>query len=318
MGVVNPMLHPSENDWSEYRGRTKEESHRNGSRTFWVLFLLLTAAAVVGGYFAYVALKKQNIQVTHLFASEGTVSAIGQRVDSAEAKLREMSGGWEGVGQRFTALETKVNDKINQSRRYAETLTQQAHQQMSAELDARASALDARLRQVEAEQTAERSQMQQVQADLKQDINQEVASVRDETSRDLSDVRQQADANSRDVNTLSQRLDRQRVDFELTKGQSKELVPGISVQISGTNPTYQRYRGSIWLLQDRRTLWLREQSVHEPVRFFHKEGGEAYELVVTDVTRKAAVGYLLVPVKQETGGDALVGQRATTGASEHE
>jgi hypothetical protein len=43
------------------------------------------------------------------------------------------------------------------------------------------------------------------------------------------------------------------------------------------------------------------------VRFFHKEGGEPYELVVTDVTKKAAVGYLLVPAQQD---DVVPGQRA--------
>ena len=250
-----------------------------------------------------------------LFGSQGTVSALGQRVDTAEAKLHELSGGWEGVGQRMTKLEAKVEGNLRQSRTYAETLTQQLHRQISAELDARTSVLDARLRQVESEQTAQRSQMAQVEADLKQDIKQEIGSVREETGRDLSGVRQQVETNSHDVGALSQRVDRERVDFELTKGQIKELVPGVTLRVSGTNPMYQRYRGSLWLLQDHRTLWLRDQSVHEPVRFFHKEGGEPYELVVTDVTKKAAVGYLLVPAQQE---DVVPGQRVAALVSDKE
>jgi hypothetical protein len=56
-------------------------------------------------------------------------------------------------------------------------------------------------------------------------------------------------------------------------------------------------------------LWLRDQTVHQPVRFFHKEAGEPYELVVTDVTKKFVIGYLLVPVRQEAGG-TLADQRA--------
>jgi len=44
----------------------------------------------------------------------------------------------------------------------------------------------------------------------------------------------------------------------LAKGQTKELVPGISLRIRGMNPAYQRYHGALWLLQDHRTVWFRE------------------------------------------------------------
>jgi hypothetical protein len=155
--------------------------------------------------------------------------------------------------------------------------------------------------------------MERVQAELKQDV----ASVREETGRDLSGVHQQGETNARDLSALSQRLARERVDFELAKGQTQEVVPGVSLRISGTNPMYQRYRGSLWLLQDRRTLWLRDQSVHQPVRFFHKETGEPYELVVTDVTKKFVIGYMLVPAPapQEIAVGALPDQRAAIGTS---
>lgn len=63
-------------------------------------------------------------------------------------------------------------------------------------------------------------------------------------------------------------------------------------------------------------MWLRDQSVHEPVRFFHKETGEPYELVVTDVTKKGAVGYLLVPAKQDAGSGAQSGLSAALGISD--
>ena len=84
----------------------------------------------------------------------------------------------------------------------------------------------------------------------------------------------------------------------MSKGQTRELIPGVSLQISRTNNQYQRFRGSLWLLQDRQTLWLRDESINEPVRFYHKEGGEPFELVVTGVTGRSVVGYLLFPKEQ--------------------
>ncbi|PYU33955.1 MAG: hypothetical protein DMG31_07560 [Acidobacteria bacterium] len=311
MGVTNPMLNPVENKWP-----VTEPEYGRKSKAVWVVVVALAAVLGVSAYYGYLALNRQNIQVSQLFGSQAALSALGQRVDSAEGKLTELTGGWEGLGQRVTKLEGlqgRVRVNLQQTRKYAETLTQQLHQQLSAELEARSSALDARLIQVESEQTAQRSQLAQVEAELKQDITS-VTSVQEETGSDLSGVHRQVETNARDLNVLSQRLDRERVDFELTKGQTKELVPGISLQISGTNPMYQRYRGSLWLLQDSRTLWLRDQSVHQPVRFFHKETEEPYELVVTDVTKKFVIGYLLVPVPQEAVG-TLADQRTAIDTS---
>ena len=311
MGVTNPMLNPVENKWP-----VTEPEYGRKSKAVWVVVVALAAVLGVSAYYGYLALNRQNIQVSQLFGSQAALSALGQRVDSAEGKLTELTGGWEGLGQRVTKLEGlqgRVRVNLEQTRKYAESLTQQLHQQLSAELEARNSVLDARLRQVESEQTAQRSQLAQVEAELKQDITS-VTSVQEETGSDLSGVHRQVATNARDLNVLSQRLDRERVDFELTKGQTKELVPGISLQISGTNPMYQRYRGSLWLLQDSRTLWLRDQSVHQPVRFFHKETEEPYELVVTDVTKKFVIGYLLVPVPQEAVG-TLADQRTAIDTS---
>ena len=311
MGVTNPMLNPVENKWP-----VTEPDYGRKSKAVWVVVVALAAVLGASIYYGYFTLNKQNIQVSQLFGSQTTLNALGQRVDTAEGKLRELTGNWEGLGQRVTKLESlqgRVRVNLEQTRKYAESLTQQLHQQLSAELEARNSVLDARLRQVESEQTAQRSQLAQVEAELKQDITS-VTSVQEETGSDLSGVHRQVETNARDLNVLSQRLDRERVDFELTKGQTKELVPGISLQISGTNPMYQRYRGSLWLLQDSRTLWLRDQSVHQPVRFFHKETEEPYELVVTDVTKKFVIGYLLVPVPQEAVG-TLADQRTAIDTS---
>ena len=148
---------------------------------------------------------------------------------------------------------------LQQDRKYAESLTAQLHQEVTPELDARASALDARLRQVESEETAQRAQLVQLEGDLRQ----EITTAREETGREISGVHQQADNNARDLNSLSQRLDRNRVNFEATKGRTTELVPGVTLEISATNNRYQRFRGSLWLQEDGQTLWFRDEGVNE-------------------------------------------------------
>jgi hypothetical protein len=305
MGVINPMLHHNESEWSQDRTESHEQHARGNSIGLWIVVLIL--AAVLGAlvYYGYRTVKTQDLRITQVFGNQGTLSTLGQRADAAETKLHDLAGDWQGMGQRMTKLEGRVAADVKQTRLYAQSLTQQLHQQMIAEMDARTSTLDARLRQVESEQTALHAQMAQDEANLKQDIS----TVREENRRDLTGVLQREQSNASDVSALSQKLNRERIDFELAKGQDKELIPGVTLRIRGMNPAYQRYHGALWLLQDHRTVWLRDQSVNEPVRFFHRDGGEPYELIVTDVTKKAVVGYLMAPVNPEAARGTLVGQR---------
>ena len=315
--VSNPMLQHNENDWSAGRPESYGNHARIKSTALWVCVLVLSVVLGLVIYFGYYYAKTQDLRITQIFGNQGTLGTLNQRMDAAETKLQGVAGDWQGVGQRVTKLENRVASDAKQTRMYAQSLTQQLRQQLTAEMDARTSTLDARLSKIESDQADQRAQMAAVEANL----NQDISTVREENGRELSGVRQQEGANERDITALSQKLDHERIDFELAKGQTKELLPGISLRIQRMNPAYQRYRGALWLLQDRRTVWLRDQSVHESVRFFHKDGGEPYEpyeLVVTDVTKNAVIGYLLAPIKPEASASALVDKQSSVDASPHE
>lgn len=308
MGVINPMLHQNETEWSAERPVVVEREHRGHSKILWGFVLLLAVGLGALGYYGYQAVKSQDSEISKLFGAQGKLTTLGQRADAVENKLQGMAGDWQAIGDRVTNLEGKVTANARQTRLYAETLTQQLHRQITAEMDARTSPLDARLRQVETEEANQRAQMDQM-AQMQSNLKQEIAGAREENGRDVSAVREQQESTARNLGALSQKLDRQRIDFEMSKGESKELAPGVELRIRGMNPAYQRYHGSLFLVQDHRTVWLKDQSVNEPVRVFHRDGGEPYELVITDVTKKAVAGYLLAPMKPGAAA-AQVGQRS--------
>jgi hypothetical protein len=295
MNLSNSMFESTKNDWSA-RGETIEPQSRGESHTSWAFILALAVALAALAGVGYLAVKKKNIQIAQLFEDHAAVNTLGQRMGAAENTLRDATGEWEGLTQRVTTLEGTVSHDFQQSRKYADNLTEQLHERMTSELTARTSALDARLSQVESEEAAERAQLAQVEGELRQ----EISSAQEATGRDLSGVRQQLDSNARSLDSLSLRLDRQRIDFEVPKGRTTELVPGISLQISRTNNRHQRFRGSLALVQDDQSLTLRDQGVDQPVRFYLKEGEEPYELVVTGVTKRTVSGYLLIPAHQQS------------------
>lgn len=89
--------------------------------------------------------------------------------------------------------------------------------------------------------------------------------------------------------------DRGRIDFQVAERHSRELAPGISIGVSSTDPERQRVNGWMWIMPDRRTIWLRDQSVHEPVVFYGYQDGRTRKLVITKVSRGVVSGYLLMP-----------------------
>lgn len=86
-----------------------------------------------------------------------------------------------------------------------------------------------------------------------------------------------------------------RLTFWVSERHSRELAPGISFGLSGTDAARHRANGWIWLVHDRRTIWLRDQNVREPVIFYGHRDGIKRELVITHITRSSVSGYLLLP-----------------------
>jgi hypothetical protein len=60
----------------------------------------------------------------------------------------------------------------------------------------------------------------------------------------------------------------------------------------------------MWVMPERRTIWLRGQGAQQPVTFYGLEDGKKRELVITQVAKNSVVGYLIVPKAAQANRDA--------------
>jgi hypothetical protein len=86
-----------------------------------------------------------------------------------------------------------------------------------------------------------------------------------------------------------------RIPFEVSKNHSRQLAPGISLGLTDTDVIDHRVNGWVWVMPDRRTIWLHDQGVREPVIFYGKSDGRIRELVITSVAGNSMTGYLVLP-----------------------
>ncbi len=81
-----------------------------------------------------------------------------------------------------------------------------------------------------------------------------------------------------------------RISFAVARSRSRQLTPGISIGVTDIDLSTRRVNGWLWVMPDRRTIWLRNQPAHQPVIFY--QDGEKRELTIAEVSRSSAAGYL--------------------------
>ncbi|HLW78712.1 MAG TPA: hypothetical protein VKU44_03850 [Terriglobia bacterium] len=276
---------------------------RTGAGAWLAIFVLAAALAGVTGY-GYLALRRNNVALAQLPGMAQLTNALGGRMDTAEAKLRDLTDNWGALAGRVTALDHKMNTVLAKTRQQTATLLAAAESRMQAETDRRAQVVDARLDRVESAQTENKTQIAQVQEQMQKQVaglRQELAGNRDDTSRDLAALHNQVDQSQTDTHALARQIAQERVNFEATRNSTIEIVPGVSLTILKTNVSYQRFEGYVSLASDGRTLWLRNAGLRQAVSFYSEESERPYDLVVTRVNRDGVVGYLLVPAGARAG-----------------
>ena len=296
---------------------------RHTTRALWSAVSVLSLALICVMGYVYLALRQNNISLSQLPGPRPVFAALGGRMNSAEASLRDLTANWNGLSERVDKLDHKIGSTLAVARRQTQERIAQAEGHMRAEMDKQARMTDARLARVEsdqAEQTARLAQVQdqlQKQAQLQTEVTglrQEMAGQQNTTGRNLASLRDQVNRSQSGLDTLAHELDRQRVDFEAAKNSTVALAPGVSLTVIRTDVSYQRFAGYVSLTTEGRTLWLPNGGAQEAVDFYSKQANRPYDLVVTTVSKRGVVGYLMLPAGGSRGGREAAGNRITASA----
>lgn len=269
-------------------GNTYEpEQLRRRLAALWVAVVAL--AVVLSGVtaYGYLTLEKYNMQLAQLPGVQGTLALAAKRLDGVEGKLLTWAADWDTLQARLTGLERRVAYNRELARTEAQKQAAAAEARLRAEATEQAQATDARLTLLESGAEAERARLGQ--------LHEEVAAARVDARRELAGVREDLARGDQRVEELARVLDRERVDFEMDQDSTRELAGGVSLRITSTNVSHQKVKGWMWLLPDRKTLWIRELGIQQAFVFYRRDGSGPSELVITSVGDGSVAGYLLLP-----------------------
>jgi len=279
-----------------------EEQHHVG---YWVAIFLLAIA--IGGlcWYGYPTLKQAPALLAQFPGFQKSLQGMDARLASSEAQIKTWAGGQQQLQDRVAQVEKNVSLHFQAARRQAQALSDKVYERVHGEVAAQAQATDAKLARMESSNAADVAKLQTEVVTLQEQTArqaEELRTVRAQMDRDganrdqqLVSLNQQVGREAQDVDTINNKLAVKRVDFEVTRNHSQQLTENLLLGITGTDVSHRRVTGWMWVMPDRRTIWLHGQQVQEPVVYYGYRDGKRRELVITNVAKNSVSGYLLLP-----------------------
>lgn len=267
----------------------------------WTAFVLLTALVAAIAAYGYWAVYNQNNQLAWLPGLSKSISSIGGRTDALENNLKDWASKQKELRAALQNLRAGFASQLHSVREHADQLVAEASQKQRADLDQRTAALKAQIENVASRQRADQVQMARLDDEMASQ-HQELASVRESSNQQIASLQQQQISTQGQIASINNTLSTDQVDFEAAKNQDTAIVPGVSLHLTGTDVSHQKYAAWVWLAGSRHRIWVRSQTIETPLVFYTKPGGEAYELVITRVNPREVAGYMLVPSSSGVGG----------------
>jgi hypothetical protein len=300
----SPDVNPLEKRDMEEQWETLHRRHR----ILGVGLLLLALALAGGGWYAYQALQRHEVALTQIPGAQKVVDAIRDRVDQTDQKLAAWADDHQSLRDQIARLGQKMETRAASVAKQAQVSSAEMYRRLEAQTDDRLQHVNTRLANIETSSETQQSRITELQRELADVRSQttrqadDIAKVRNQMDesgathdRQFAQLQQREDLTRDDVTAIEHKMAVHRIDFEVTKNHSRELADGISLGVTSTDVAHRYVSGWVWVMPDRRTIWLKNQNASQPLVFYGREDGKKRELVINNVTKASVTGYLLLP-----------------------
>jgi predicted nucleic acid-binding Zn-ribbon protein len=242
------------------------------------------------------------------------VGALGYLGYSGISRLEQNLGKEQEQNKVLTAQLEQANSRLADLKGHIEVTEQKVGMTVSELAQAKSRAEAIRKEQVSSDQklTAQLSQVKKESQEQIGAVATEVGGAKKDIEATKSDLeatkgkleRATGDMgvmsgliarNHDDLEELKRRGDRNYYEFTLTKSKNGQKVGPIQLTLNRTDPKKSKY--TMTVLVDDRTIEKKDKTAGEPVQFYVKGVSRMapYEIVVFDVNKNQATGYLSTP-----------------------
>lgn len=274
---------------------TPQESYNYEStgtpRWIAVLFVILFVAMAALGFLGYSGIARLE---SNLAKEQEQNRVVTAQLEQANARLADLKGHVEVTEQKVGMTQAELAQA--KSRAEAIRKEQQASDQN----------LTSQLSQVKKESEEQIGAVATEVGGAKKDIEatkNDLEITKGKLERSMGDMNVMSGLIARnhdDLDELKRRGDRNYFEFTLTKSKSGQKVGPVQLTLTKTDPKKSKY--TLNVLVDDRNIEKKDRTAGEPVQFYVKGSAHMspYEIVVFDVGKNSATGYLATP--KDAGG----------------
>lgn len=252
----------------------------------WVAVLFVVAFVLLA-YLVYASYSERQTLRTNLSMADQKTQALAGELDKTNTRIADLKGQLDVTSQKLGLTE----DELAHARSLAQTIRKQQQQSdanFRKQLGQVQQDTSAKFGQVATDINTTKTDLSAAKADLE--------ATKNKLQSTIGDLGVQSGLIARNHDEVEE-LKRmgQRDIFEFTLGKTKQPQHVGPIQIQFHKFDTKHYRYTMDVVADDKKIEKKDKTVGEPVQFYVRGARAPYEIVVFDVNKKEAKGYLSTP-----------------------
>jgi hypothetical protein len=266
-----------------------EETHiiETSSLPRWVTLLFVIAFALVA-YLLYAGYAERQASRKGLDDAERKTQALATELDKTNGRIADLKGQLDVTSQKLGLTQ----DELAQARSLAQTIKKdqlKSDAKLRAEIGEVQADTSTKIGEVTTALSGTKTEADATKADLE--------TTKGKLQSTIGDLGVQSGLIARnhdEVEELKRRGERDIFEFDLTKSNAgPQHVGPIQVQLKKVDTKHYRY--TVNVVADDKSIEKKDKTVGEPIQFYVKGARAPYEIVVFDLSKDEAKGYLSTP-----------------------
>jgi chromosome segregation ATPase len=265
-------------------GETYQVEAAATPRWIFVVFIILFAALAYSIYDQQATRKSLEADIVR---GNQRSEMLKVKLEEADSRLAELKGQLDVTSEKLGL----TAEELNRAKTTAQTLKKQ-QAESDKELEARLGKMQeenaAKLGQVSADVTGAKGDIEATKKDLE--------ATKSELKRTVGDMGVMSGLiarNKEEVEELKRRGERNIFEFDIRKSNAPQRVGPILVRLKKVDTRRLKYTMDV--IADDKTVEKKDKTINEPVQFVSRASRAVQEIVVFELSKDRAVGYLSAP-----------------------
>jgi hypothetical protein len=273
-------------------------SYETASTPRWIFVAFLAAFALIAYLFytVYTGNADRARLQTELAQSNSKQTVLTAQIDDANSRIADLKAQQQVTSQKvgFTQAE------LAQARTLAQNIRQsqkESDEKLTGQIGQVQQEANAKIGQVSTDLTGAKGDIDATKKDLDATKARLTSTVGDLGVQSGLIAR-----NQEELDQLKRQGERNIFELHLTRSKTPTRVGPIQITLTKTDP--KKFKYTMTVIADDKTVEKRDKTADEPVQFYVKGVPRPYEIVVFDVTKDKVNGYLSTPKDAGTAARA--------------